>query len=595
MAGVLVVPEQSVKVNACGHLIEISPQGSASVSSLLWELVGKLKVCNPASLQLADLAGQPIKTDEELNTALREGRQPLQAKLTVAALHEIEQKKKEARIKEQDMVGLQWQIVIEQVASFQYDLTSVAGQLQSMKDECSSMVHQFENQEELRRQQIFAAIKDEKADREAFQRELLAKMDEVTQTVMSERSAREVADYQLGKQIEDAFGELNIERNGRAKDQAEFSRLLAALRHDVEAETQNHAHGMNRNLETLKRLEQSDKDHTVEEQHSRQKIVALEADVDKLRVALASLDSNVNKQLSDTSKHLQKHGEEVSRVIRERSLNGVTDINRVSKEHDTSWQSLENQVHRIREELTKGQLDLAERNRMLELRCCTLEKDHADHKAIQSSSEYGLLDKMHTTVSAVDSLAVDRQAAEVVLRTTTQRLDDLVRRMGSAELQLDSKVHEEHFKTQVENVVSVVQKLDMRLAQLDKEVALRLSQEAAHRDGLRTQLHGSIKTCLDKITVNDGGEMKSIGSLKTDIARPVSTSQTSVRGLNGQGSSAARPLSPMPQAANSVDTVHSRQVASIAWGGGNASPTHTLSSQSLLNVGSTQLLPNGHL
>eukprot|EP00927_Polykrikos_kofoidii_P019491 TRINITY_DN19112_c0_g2_i1.p1 TRINITY_DN19112_c0_g2~~TRINITY_DN19112_c0_g2_i1.p1 ORF type:complete len:643 (-),score=130.17 TRINITY_DN19112_c0_g2_i1:295-2106(-) len=582
MAGVLAVPEIRIKVNACGHLTEISPEGSASLTALLRELVSKLKVCNPASLQLADLAGLPIKTDEDLNSAVREGRQPLQAKLTIAALHEIEQKKKEGRMKEHDMVSLQWQIVIEQIASFQYDLTAIGGQLQSVKDDCTGLVNQFESQESLRRQQLFAALKEERADRENAQREFLQRLDAINDTIMGEKSAREVADYQLGKQIENSFAELNIERNGRSKDQAEVQRVLAALRHDLDAEAKNHVVDVARTSEILKRLEQGDKDHSIMEQQSAQRLQSAEADVEKLRVALAALDSSIHKQLSDTSKSFGRHVEEVERLTKDRSLGGSHEMTRLTKEHETSWQNLEGVVHRVREEYGKGHENLNERARMLELRCAALEKDHADHKAAQSSSEYGLLDKMHTTVTAVDSLAVDRQAAEVVLRTTSQRLDDLVRRVTNTEGILDSKVYEDHFRAQVDNVICAVQNVDMRLGQLDKDMNMRFSQEAAHREGLKTHLHGSIKTCLDKINVNDGGEMKSLGSMKTDVIRSVTphNSQGSpsvvvvreARPLNGTGgSSSIRLSSPMP---NRSEVQLRTSTSSYAWSNGAATPSN---------------------
>jgi len=519
-AGALALPETRLKVNACGHLTDISPEGQASVSTLLWELVAKLKVCNPSSLQLADLSGQPIKTDGDLNNAVREGRTPLQAKLTVAALHEIEQKKKESRNKEHDLVSLQWQIVIEQVASFQYDLTTVAGQMQSIKDDCSKMVNAFANEEELRRSALLNAVKDEVIEREAGQREFVQKFEALAQLVQAERSAREVADYQLAKQIEDLGSEVHTERNGRNKDEAEYSRLLSAMRHDLDMEVQRSADHGNRTVGTLKRIETAEGDHVSASQVTQQRLTLLEAESEKLRAALSVMDSNVQKQISDTHKHLQRSGEEIERNISQRKVGEATAVIQVGKESEIIMLALEERVQRANNEVQKNHFDIIERSRVLELRCAALEKDHADNREAQTSAEYGLLDKMHTTVTAVDSLHMDKQATEVQLRQMGTRVEDLLKRMGQAEGGIDTRVSDEQWRAQLENVIGVIQKLDTKVAQMDRDMRARFSQEAIHREGMKTQLHGSIRNCLDKITVNDGEDnIKPLSAIQT-MARP---------------------------------------------------------------------------
>merc|ERR1712232_858733 len=109
---------------------------------------------------------------------------PLQAKLTVAALHEIEQKKKEGRNKEHDMVGLQWQIVIEQVAAFSNELQAMGQQLQEVHDDSRKIVQQFEEAERLRREQLLGVIKEEATEREACQKDLLTKLEELNHLLM---------------------------------------------------------------------------------------------------------------------------------------------------------------------------------------------------------------------------------------------------------------------------------------------------------------------------------------------------------------------------------------------------------------------------
>merc|ERR1719453_2501277 len=100
--------DDSVKVSVCGRALEVSPESLSSVWLLRNELVGKLSVSGPASLQLADSSGTPIRIDEELSVAVRAGHYPLQVTLTDMALHEIENKKLEGENKKQEMSHLQW-------------------------------------------------------------------------------------------------------------------------------------------------------------------------------------------------------------------------------------------------------------------------------------------------------------------------------------------------------------------------------------------------------------------------------------------------------------------------------------------------------
>merc|ERR1719401_1540 len=126
---------QIVQVNVSGRLLEIPPQGLASLTLLLRELTGQLKMSGSVCLQLADAAGTVIRTDMELSAALREGRYPLRATPTVGALREIEEKKYEVETKKEQMAQFQWQIVVDQIANFSQEVAGVAAQLQSIKDE----------------------------------------------------------------------------------------------------------------------------------------------------------------------------------------------------------------------------------------------------------------------------------------------------------------------------------------------------------------------------------------------------------------------------------------------------------------------------
>merc|ERR1719171_1889614 len=215
-------------VSVCGRAMEVSPESLSSVWLLRNELVSKLSVSGPASLQLADSSGAPIRMDEELSVAFRAGHHPLQVTLTDMALHEIENKKRDMENKKEEMTQLQWQIIREQVKHFSAELASVVGQVQSVRDFCQLTMQEFQEQEELRGERTIAAIVQEASEREAVQKDLAARLDQVAQMIAEERTVREVQDLQLAKQSEIQANEIGAMLNNEAREHSETTRSIAA-------------------------------------------------------------------------------------------------------------------------------------------------------------------------------------------------------------------------------------------------------------------------------------------------------------------------------------------------------------------------------
>lgn len=277
-----------------------------------------------------------------------------------------------------------------------------------------------------------------------------------------------------------------------------------ALRHDLELDMQKNAEGWNKFLDCMKRMDVREKDHAHTEQALLQRLTVLEGEAEKMRTTLSSFDSNVCKQLSDTHKRLEQHGKELESAVRDRSIGTHTELSRYAKDSETSLQVVESQMTRLRDEHAKATFDLGERAKVLELRCQAHEKDLVDHKELMNNWEYTLLDRVHSTVTAVDSIHVDKQANDAVVRSTAQRAEDLSRRMMTAESGLNQRVTSDQWKSQMDNIIGVIQKLDVRVAQLDRDMHARLSMEAAQREGLKHHLHGAIRTSIDKFTYKDG-------------------------------------------------------------------------------------------
>eukprot|EP00929_Paragymnodinium_shiwhaense_P071619 TRINITY_DN3638_c0_g2_i1.p1 TRINITY_DN3638_c0_g2~~TRINITY_DN3638_c0_g2_i1.p1 ORF type:complete len:644 (+),score=216.52 TRINITY_DN3638_c0_g2_i1:94-2025(+) len=491
---------RSLKVNACGRLLEVSTEGSASMLLLRKELVQKLRVCNPASLQLTDVTGKVITTDQHLGQAVQENKLPLQAKLTVAALHEIEQKKKESKQKEHDMVGLQWQIVIEQVAAFSNELAGMGSHLQCVHDDSRKIVQQFEEAERVRREQLMQLIKDEATERDSSIRELHLKVEELAQLILDERTTREVSDYQLTKQIEQVASELNREENARSQDNAALERNISSVRHDLEMEMQKNGASWSRNLDALKNLDQQDKEHVSTAQNQGHRIQKVEADSERLRSSVNQIEVSLTKTMKETEMMLQRFSEEVSRNQREGTASRDHELTCVTKDHETAWQALEQQLQNAKTEATKMCADLSERSRLLEMRCAAVEQENAERWEHQGCKDNSTLDKLYKVTTASDASKVERFASDAMIRNTAAKVEELMERMNKAESTMTTKVPTQHWEVQMENFASILQKQDHKTNQMERTFVNRIAQEHTVLNDHIETLQSTVATCFDRMS-----------------------------------------------------------------------------------------------
>jgi len=443
----------------------------------------------------------------------------------VAALHEIEQKKKEGRNKEHDMVGLQWQIVIEQVAAFSNELQAMGQQLQEVHDDSRKIVQQFEEAERLRREQLLGVIKDETTEREACQKDILTKLEEMNHLLMDEKSTREVNDYHLSKQNEQTLSELNVERNRHINEMSEMERELTALRGTVEHEMQKHANNWKRYSENAKRQEARDQESNASNLAMIQRVSTLEADSKRLREDVDNVEHQLARQSRETQQHLKRHGEELVRTVREGTFGRGHELSCVAKDHEISWQSLDEKLNQSREEAMKANLDLAERAKLLELRCQALEKDNVDRWDAQASRDVDYLDRMNKHANAVDSSKVEHYASDAVLRSTVTKVDELLERVRGTENKLQFKVQGDHVKAQIDTLTQMMQRQEIMIKQLERDFNMRHAMENAKHDAARDSITDTVKACFEKV----GGEGLSEGSSRKasrELVRSVSPSLT---------------------------------------------------------------------
>jgi hypothetical protein len=522
---VVLALQEKVRVSVCGRLLDVKPESCSSLSALRRELATQIKLATPTSLQLADSAARTLRTDDDLTNALRDGRYPLQAKLTVVAVHEIEQKKHEAEAKKEELVQLQWQIVVEQVGAFSQELQGVASQLQKVKDDCWKAVRTFEEQEELRRKQLLSTINHETAEREAGQRDMFSQVERAFQVVAAERSARDVADHQLQKQMEQMQADLDLERSHRVNEQAELDRKISSVGHALEIESHKNSESHSRGFEQHKRSEVRQDEHQSNSMAHNQRIQSVESESEKMKAHLAALESHMNVAHKATMADMKQRTEETTRAIRDGIGARENDVTRLAKDLETSWQALEVRVQKARDESNEGHQMMLERTRALEQRCNELEAEVGEHRGLQATKNQTIKDEVSFAVDRADKVEVDKKANDVILRTMTMKVEDLMARMRSCENDLAEKAHQEQVKPHLDSFYRVVQKQEQKITSLERDVNARFTQEANHRESVKNSLQDSLKNSLEKVSTNNPRGGVEIPALTFDKAQRSAESQ----------------------------------------------------------------------
>mmetsp|Transcript_67127 Transcript_67127/g.172861 ORF Transcript_67127/g.172861 Transcript_67127/m.172861 type:complete len:626 (+) Transcript_67127:65-1942(+) len=497
--GALAVQGGGLKVGVCGRLLDISPEASVSLPLLSRELASQLKISGPASLQLSDAMGARITSSEDLAGAVREGRHPLQAALTVTALREIEQKKAEVENKKEELTQFQWQVVVDQMAMMSQEVASMSLRLQGVKDECLEALQRYREDEVVQRDQAASALARESAEREATLRDADAKIDRVVQMMYSERSARDVADHQLAKQLEMIQTCFESERGTRAREHAETSRVLEAMRHDLDTELEKNAAIWNQHLDMVKRLDVLVSEQATSELSNQHRLTSLESETEKVRSTVAALESAIAAQHRAMQEDMHRRGEETIRAVRNEVKARENEQRHFAKDLETSWKSLEAKMMRVSEQTGEGNTSMAERARVLEQRCCDLEQLFMDSSEQRSYKEQSLSDKVGVAVNMADSVDLAQKAQDVLLQNTISKVEDLVQRISTAEGDLHKKAHSDFWRPQMEAFQRVMERHEGKMTSLEKEMNSRFAQETAHRDVAKVQMQENMKTCMEKV------------------------------------------------------------------------------------------------
>jgi len=524
---------QTLCVQVCGRLVTIPPEASQSLSLLSRHLAQQLKISGHACLQLADIAGNRINSDQDLVNACQQGKHPLQASMTAAALREIEQKKSEVETKKEELAQFQWQVVVDQIAQLAKQVATLTAQLQGVKDTCTQKCQTVQQEEALARERMEEAVARETQQREVGLKDVESKIDKLVQAICSERSARDVAVHQLGAQIQQVVSGVEGDRSLHEQERAEVQRMLSSMKHQVDAETARNEEQWTWHLESAKRMDARLEEKNSSDVATQLKVNELESAVECLKASTSSLESAQAAHGRTVQEMMTRRGDELSKAVRDEMLGRENHISRFAKELETSWQSLEARLQRNRDEATNAVAAVTERVRVVENRCTEVEKDLGNHVRMQSERDQTFTEKLNTCLKCTDELEMSLKSSDVVTHTTVSRVEDIMQRLVNAEDELQHKVSADYWQPQMEALQRADAKFDAKLSSMEKDMYARFSHESAQRDGVKNQLQDSLKTCMDKISsirpkerfveVGSAGNDEGLVTPRYSFGSPVST------------------------------------------------------------------------
>mmetsp|Transcript_53861 Transcript_53861/g.155530 ORF Transcript_53861/g.155530 Transcript_53861/m.155530 type:complete len:707 (-) Transcript_53861:196-2316(-) len=496
-------------VQVGGRLLSVSAESQASYVHLMKDLASRLQVGGQAALRLADAAGSVISCNQELEAALAEGRVPLQASLTAVALRDVEQRKLDVEARKEELMHLQWQVVVDRMSEFSVEVSGIAAGLQATQDECHRSINLCQSEEAQQREQIRALIDRESATRDASVREVDQRLDKLSQALITERSARDVTAHQLQMQIERVTQMLDGEQAARAHDRSEMGRALQAMQHAVEMEQQRNSENWNQHLEMVRRLEAQLDQRSSQGGMADIGMTHLKSDSEKLRASISQMEVTVAVLKRTCEESLHRRADELSKAVRDEVVGRENHFARFAKDLETSFQSLEAKMARSREDASSSLAAVVEQTRVLERRCAAVEIDFAKHREATSEKEIAVAEKAQRAWTLADNLDASVRASDVVLKTTVTKVEALHERMVAAEKDLQMRPRHDFFKPQIESLQMYCQKQDARLTQVEKEMNAKFASEALQRDSIKADVHTSMRNCLDKISGSQSASAES--------------------------------------------------------------------------------------
>lgn len=229
--------KSGVPISVCGRLCYVSNTTSlANVQSELQAFLGM----HEQEFDLSDSAGKRLVTDQELQAAVQGSLVPLQAGLSDASVHLIENRREE-------LAQMQWKVLRDKLQGCNSDVLALSTQVSELQQRIQLEAKEREKVVEALRADIGNQLNQDRAAVEANMHQLSEQIHSFSSLVNAEQNKREYAHKVFDNQVQDLRNALDADRADRRQESDKHLAMLRegtvgldAQRHALESVEQRH-------------------------------------------------------------------------------------------------------------------------------------------------------------------------------------------------------------------------------------------------------------------------------------------------------------------------------------------------------------------
>ncbi|CAE6968344.1 unnamed protein product [Symbiodinium sp. CCMP2592] len=229
--------KSGVPISVCGRLCYVSNSSSlANVQSELQACLGM----HEQEFDLSDSAGKRLVTDQELQAAVQGSLVPLQAGLSDASVHLIENRREE-------LAQMQWKVLRDKLQGCNSDVLALSTQVSELQQRIQLEAKEREKVVEALRADIGNQLNQDRAAVEANMHQLSEQIHSFSSLVNAEQNKREYAHKVFDNQVQDLRNALDADRAERRQESDKHLAMLRegtvgldAQRHALESVEQRH-------------------------------------------------------------------------------------------------------------------------------------------------------------------------------------------------------------------------------------------------------------------------------------------------------------------------------------------------------------------
>eukprot|EP00440_Ansanella_granifera_P030201 gb/GFBE01032812.1/.p1 GENE.gb/GFBE01032812.1/~~gb/GFBE01032812.1/.p1 ORF type:complete len:611 (+),score=99.75 gb/GFBE01032812.1/:1-1833(+) len=446
-------------IQVCGRTCHIDARSRNSLTDIQTALQQSLGM-HEQDFDLTDSLGSRICTDLTLHDSISRGHIPLQATLSDASVHFIENRREE-------LAQMQWKVVRDKIQGCSSDVLTMSRQIAEMRQQMDVQRRQSETAMEVLRGELVKATEQEHTLTQASLQQVSERIHSAISLVNGEQNKREFSYQSLERQIQDLRRTLDIERAARLQ------------------ENDNHLHLLKDGkvaLEAQKQIMES-----VEKQHA--------FDIHELKSEISSASRSFSAMVSEQMHTFRASTEEVA----------------------LKMQSQDSEVSRQLVEMQNNVAELSKTVHNIDVRCDSLDMRLSQVVSNQTERFQKHFERQEQVTEALDNVRLEKHRLEVSLQTNMKRMKELETSLAKSEDEARKLVEREGtaVRTELERAQrQLASHQDKQIAELEMKVTERLENDSVSRAAHSKQIYEEIGKVASRRQPDDAsGDTSDVSSV----------------------------------------------------------------------------------